>query len=437
MPKLTHVIPVDVVQPLISKDPPKMITTFKKERVNEGDVMFMIRTNDDRIAENINQYPRGVNVGTNLNFNNTTRFLGSNSDARPQTKYVGSYVPGGVQHRLEFIPEKYFSLSRAPYRWNTEIVGANPAKAINLIDNKDTSYVTKKNIVVTPQASKHSSFPCCGTVRDHENVDDYYDLMQHCGFIIQDPLVSTITTNVKGHEATADVDLEGIQNKMRQLLTLNYKENKSSPFFNYSNDVQTHTAPKINAKYIPIENIVSKPFTIAIIDPESQHVLNTRAISDKELFNLQVAASKSNRLSNVDIERAIGINLKDKDTIAIQTNGFDNILYIAPTRLIPELQKLIPEHSLESNLSNLFTNTSVQNRDIQLNGDNKPRITLNDYKTNANGGVIDFINHDNRTHTIIDKNYQNRNKSTLQGNVTNFMPSNYRMGAIPKLNRKL
>lgn len=436
MPKLTHVVPVDVVQPFISKDPPKMITTFKKERVNEGDVMFMIRSNDDRIAENINQYPRGVNVGTNLNFNNSTRFSGSNADARIQTKYVGSSVPGGVQHRLEFIPEKHFSLSRAPFRWNTEITGSNPAKPINFIDNKSTEYITKRNIVVTPQASKHSSFPCCGTARDKENVDDYYDLMQHCGFIIQDPLVASVTTNVKGHELNADVDINGIQDKMKQLLELNQHQNKTSSLFQQTDDVKQYTSPKINNKYVPIENIISKPFTIAIIDPESQHTINTRIISDKELRNLQLIASKTNHLTNNDIERVIGVNLKDKDTISIQSNGNDNVLYIAPTRIIPELQKLIPEYDLQTNMHNLQTNVDVQNRDVQLISENKPRITINDYQSHVFGGSYNNIDHDNRTHTIIDKNFHNRNVSTLKGNSDSFIPSNYRLGAIPKLNSK-
>jgi len=436
MPKLTHVTLPEVIHPIIAKDPPKSVTTFKKEYVNEADVMFMVRSNDDRVAENINQYPRGVNVGTNLSFTNSTRFTGSLSDARPQAKYVGSYVPAGVQHRIEYIPEKEFSLSRVPFRWATSITGANPAKAINQVDNQTREYKTTKTITVIPQASKPSKYPCNGTGRDYENVDDYYDLMQHCGFIIQDPVVTNVSSKVQGNQLNADIDFEGIENKMKQLLSLDEQhQNKGGVFVGYSDDVQGYTNTKLNMKHIPLQEIISKPFTIAIIDPESQNLINTRKITEKELHNLNVIANATNSLTNNDIERVIGINLRDKDTISIQTNGSDNILYIAPTRIIPELEKLIPEYNIASNASNI--NMSINegnNRDIKLLGDNRPKNILENV---SSVGKFESLNVGaERKHTIINKNYQNRNSTSVQGNSTGVIPSNYRMGAIPNLKSK-
>lgn len=437
LPKLTHVTPIDLVLPVISKNGPMYVSTTKKEYVNESDVMFMIRSNDDRISESIKQYPNGINPGVNLNFTNSTRFIGSNSDARPQTSLPAHSVPGGSQHRIEFIPEKYIALSRPPFRWRQNITGpANPVKGMDVLPKQPQEYVTKKTVTVIPQAANMSKYPCCGTQRDYEDVQDYYDLALNAGFLMQDTLTSTVTSKVKGFQLNADVDFDGIENKMKQLLELDHQQSKTGMFTNYSDDQKGYTETKINTKYIPLENIISKPFTIVIIDPESQNVINTRKVTEKELRNLQVSAAANNSLNNRDIERVIGINLKDKETFSIQSNGSDNILYIAPTRLIPELQKLVPDHDIASKASNQLVEIDNQNRDIHILGDNKKRVTINDVTSHSSGGVVDYQPQSERGHTIINKNYQNRNMSSLQGQSEGFIPSNYRPGAIPQLHSR-
>ena len=53
----------------IFRDPPKSIHTRKKERINQGDVNYMVRENQDRISENILQFPRGVNPMVGVSYN--------------------------------------------------------------------------------------------------------------------------------------------------------------------------------------------------------------------------------------------------------------------------------------------------------------------------------------------------------------------------------
>jgi hypothetical protein len=53
----------------IFRDPPKSIHTRKKERINEGDVTYMTRENQDRISDNIMQFARGVNPMVSVSYN--------------------------------------------------------------------------------------------------------------------------------------------------------------------------------------------------------------------------------------------------------------------------------------------------------------------------------------------------------------------------------
>jgi len=57
-------------RPNILKDPPKSIHTKKKERVEMGDVTFMIRNDDSRINEGISYLARGVNPMVDISYSN-------------------------------------------------------------------------------------------------------------------------------------------------------------------------------------------------------------------------------------------------------------------------------------------------------------------------------------------------------------------------------
>ena len=53
----------------IFRDPPKSIHTRKKERINEGDVTYMTRENQDRVSDTIMQFARGVNPMVSVSYN--------------------------------------------------------------------------------------------------------------------------------------------------------------------------------------------------------------------------------------------------------------------------------------------------------------------------------------------------------------------------------
>ena len=55
-------------KPHIYRDPPSSIHTRKKERVEWGDVSYLIRDDDSRINENIMNYPRGVNPSVDIEY---------------------------------------------------------------------------------------------------------------------------------------------------------------------------------------------------------------------------------------------------------------------------------------------------------------------------------------------------------------------------------
>lgn len=86
--KVRGILP-SVVRPHIMRDPPKSIHTRKKERVQTGDILYMLREQPDRYSEAIEVYSRGVNHGTGVNFNNWTR-----KNSRPRTGGHSSSTPG-------------------------------------------------------------------------------------------------------------------------------------------------------------------------------------------------------------------------------------------------------------------------------------------------------------------------------------------------------
>jgi hypothetical protein len=57
-------------RPTILRDPPKSIHTKKKERVEMGDVTYMIRNDDSRINEGISYIARGVNPMVDVSYSN-------------------------------------------------------------------------------------------------------------------------------------------------------------------------------------------------------------------------------------------------------------------------------------------------------------------------------------------------------------------------------
>lgn len=408
MQKLTSFTLPEVIQPIISKNPSQYITTFKKERVSEGDVSFMLRNNDDRLSENINQYARSVNVASNLNFQNMN-FLGDAASQRLQTKLPGSYLPGSSQHRLEFIPEKYISLSRANWRWHTEICAPNPAKPIKTEIIQHPEYKLKKTVTINPQASKKTYFPCCGNARDAINQDNYYDLMQYIGFLIQDPLVSEVTSAVKGNQINGDIDFKGIENKMKELLYL--------------------------------ENVQSNPIKVAFIEFDEntgKHNINVRKVTDKELNNLNIISNKSDKLSNVDVERAFNINMKDKQVLNIKTTPTDTIIFIAPTPIIPELEKLIPAHKIVSNMSDKTINFNESSRKVNIQDDVKPRLTVNNIETRRQYQTQDQFEergYNSNSHQSF-KGKVNTNETMNKQHSEGLIPSAYRAGRIPNLQSK-
>lgn len=442
--KLVSFTMPEVIHPIIAKDPPKHVGTFKKERVEMGDVMYAFRTNDDRITQNIKQYPTGVNVGTNLSYNNSTRFIGGLSESRPQVKLPGSYLPGNVQHRIDYIPERYMSLSRHPFRWSTEITcgGGEDAKKVfagatahatgrDALPHDRTEYKTRKSVVVFPQSSAKSVFPCSGTSKDAECAADYYDLMQYSGFIIQDPLSVDITSTKKGFEVNADVDFDGIKNKMKQLLDLESHQNESRPFVSHSVDQTDHHEAKLNTRHISVNDMVARPFMIVVAD-EGQHTLNTRKVSDKELHNLQVI-SHSSDVTNADIERVLQINMRDKRVYTVQTNTGDNIMYVVPdVRPELELERNVPEYASHTNHSDNFHSMDNQTRDVTIHSTVKPKHIIEDVGAK---GIFHRVN-DERDARIMNRNYVDRGAVTTAGESRNFIPSNNRLGAVPSLTSK-
>ncbi len=95
----------------IARDPPKSIHTRKKERVEMGDVTYMIRNDDSRINEGVNYLARGVNPMVDVMYNNVGGGGGGKTNTMANIQASNPYKVMNVRPPM-FTQEDLLPLSR-------------------------------------------------------------------------------------------------------------------------------------------------------------------------------------------------------------------------------------------------------------------------------------------------------------------------------------
>jgi hypothetical protein len=113
----------------IMRDPPRSVHTKKREKVNFGDVKFMVTPDNgdlqsqSRINENIQYLPRGINVMTDINYNNNSG----------KQAYI---VPGGYSYAFRPPTIKPIDLEATSRSRRLDTIAyTNPGVPANFVDN--------------------------------------------------------------------------------------------------------------------------------------------------------------------------------------------------------------------------------------------------------------------------------------------------------------
>lgn len=356
MPKLTSFTLPEVVIPHIAKDPPKSVYTRRKEKVSEADVTYAIRTNDDRICEEIKQYGRGINHGVNLSFTNATQFKRGVEDHRTSAvKLPHHTVPGGTQFRPTIRLEDNFSLSRTPFRWEPwKTCTRRSTPQIAKAPETRPDYKLRETITMYPINAAPSTYPC-GTV-------DQIDTLNYAGVLIKDPLIAEVISSVKLPGGCDDgVDIETIKARMRELTTLNVEAITSG---NYTRDNQSYDVPCGMITDSPdIGQIMARPFTLAVYDERSQNI-TTKHISEREVLHYQAEAAAGKKIDLKEMAPEMAGQIKDKPYFSIVTPATgETIVVVAEERHIPDLKRVVPE----SNIITTKTGRYTQDGDVDRN----------------------------------------------------------------------
>ena len=139
----------------ILKDPPKSIQTRKKDKVGDTqEYTLMLQASGDRIAENIQVYPRGINPMVSVNYGNQGTSGGQNRQSGSSTgtislnrfnkgnNSVGTKMPYTIQNFRPPVLTGFdlLPLSRLPRVWNYAFANPSMPNFINQSDCYDTSW---------------------------------------------------------------------------------------------------------------------------------------------------------------------------------------------------------------------------------------------------------------------------------------------------------
>jgi hypothetical protein len=95
----------------ILRDPPRSIHTRKNERIEAGDVNYLIRENQDRVSDSISYYAKGVNPMVSVSYGNYGANKGSHISSAHSTQ---ASLPYKIARNGAFRPPMYKIWQRLP-----------------------------------------------------------------------------------------------------------------------------------------------------------------------------------------------------------------------------------------------------------------------------------------------------------------------------------
>jgi hypothetical protein len=380
-------------RPNILREPPKSIHTKKKERVEMGDVSYMIRNDDSRINEGISYLARGINPMVDVNYSN----YGGNGAklttmATPTATNPYKIIKDGAFRPPMMTQEDLLPLSRM--RRPETAATTNPG-------------VSTIGGFVAPNLQNNVDLTVVSNAIDVKKIN-YLSIRPSATFNISLPI---------------DVDVFGNRAIQKNKLQFAHYANPSTNLFDVPDYLQ-NTSDKniindaINHDNLKVQNVSSNPNLKVYIQTGNDLTEIQGSIKDKLNIAVQTRLGKP-----ITINREDGTAIKIKDYISkvVQTNvnssGGDAIilrlnnnennikldrnmpLYAANTSISPGYQKQYDNTGIKELDSKLQTSAMSNINDRTMTVSNK--ASEYDYESQSMskargmgyiGGIVDTAN---------------------------------------------
>ena len=368
-------------RPNILREPPKSIHTKKKERVEMGDVSYMIRNDDSRINEGISYLARGVNPMVDVSYSN----YGGNGAklttmATPVATNPYKVVKDGAFRPPIMTQEDLLPLSRM--RRPETAATTNPG--ISTIGG-----------FVSPNLQNNVDLTVVSNAIDVKKIN-YLSIRPSATFNISLPI---------------DVDVFGNRAIQKNKLQFSHYANPSTNLFDVPDYLQNTSDRNIindaiNQNNLKVQNVSANPNLKVYIQTGNDLTEVQGSVKDKLNIAVQSRLGKP-----ITINREDGTPIKIKDYISkvVQTNvnsggGDSIILRVGNNEENIQLDRNMPLYAASSSISpgyqKQYDNTGVIELDSKL-------------QTSAHSNVND------RTMTVSNKaieyDYENQSVSKARG----------------------
>uniref|UniRef100_A0A6C0I733 Uncharacterized protein n=1 Tax=viral metagenome TaxID=1070528 RepID=A0A6C0I733_9ZZZZ len=334
-------------RPNILRDPPKSIHTKKKERVEMGDVSYMIRNDDSRINEGISYLARGVNPMVDVSYSN----YGGNG-----AKLTTMATPTAT-NPYKVIKDGAF---RPPIMTQEDLL------PLSRMRRPETSATTNPGIstlagFVTPNLQNNVDLATVSNAIDVKKIN-YLSIRPSATFNISLPI---------------DVDVFGNRAIQKNKLQFAHYANPSTNLFDVPDYLQTTNDRNIvndaiNQNNLKVQNVTSNPNLKVYIQQGNDLTEVQGSVKDKLNIAVQTRLGKP-----ITINREDGTHIKIKDYISkvVQTNvnsagGDAIILRVNNNENTIKLERNMPLYATSTNISpgyqKQYDNTGVIELDSKL-----------------------------------------------------------------------
>jgi hypothetical protein len=377
-------------RPTILREPPKSIHTKKKERVEMGDVTYMIRNDDSRINESISYIARGVNPMVDVSYSN----YGGNG-----AKLTTMATPTAT-NPYKIIKDGAF---RPPIMTQEDLL------PLSRMRRPETSATTNPGIstiggFVAPNLQNNVDLTTVSNAIDVKKIN-YLSIRPSATFNISLPI---------------DVDVFGNRAIQKNKLQFSHYANPSTNLFDVPDYLQSTSDRNIindaiNQNNLKVQNVSANPNLKIYIQNGNDLTEVQGSVKDKLNIAVQSRLGKP-----ITINREDGTPIKIKDYISkvVQTNvnssgGDSIILRVGNNEENIHLERNMPLYAANSSISpgfqKQYDNTGIIELDSKLqtsamsNVNNKSMTVSNksleyDYETQSMsktrgmgyiGGIID------------------------------------------------
>lgn len=356
-------------RPSILREPPKSIHTKKKERVEMGDVSYMIRNDDSRINEGISYLARGVNPMVDVSYSN----YGGNG-----AKLTTMATPTAT-NPYKIIKDGAF---RPPIMTQEDLL------PLSRMRRPETSATTNPGIstiggFVTPNLQNNVDLTVVSNAIDVKKIN-YLSIRPSATFNISLPI---------------DVDVFGNRAIQKNKLQFAHYANPSTNLFDVPDYLQTTSdkniiSDAINQNNLKVQNISANPNLKIYIQNGNDLTEVQGSVKDKLNIAVQSRLGKP-----ITINREDGTPIKIKDYISkvVQTNmnssgGDSLILRVGNNEENIKLDRNMPVYAASTNITPNFKKQYDNTGKIELDSklQTSAMANLNDRTMTVSNKAIEY-----------------------------------------------